>query len=105
MSHCVVCPVLSPPVPGTGLLSSISVFKQDKVPVQITGLSPPASASRHSPGVMKACSFCLKVGDERLTAVRDPVGLTDPITVAAAGKRSLSEERETQGCSCLTGFG
>lgn len=104
MSVCVFCPVLSPPVPVTGLLSSISVFKQDKVPVHITDLSPPDSPTCHSPGVMKASSFCLKVGDERRTAVRDPVGLTDWIRAADPRERGTREEREGRGCSCLTGL-
>lgn len=82
MSVFVFCPILSPPVPVTGLLSSISVFKQDKVPVHITGLSPPDSPTCHSPNVMKVSSFCLKVGDERRTVVRDLVALTDLIRVA-----------------------
>lgn len=53
---------------------------------------------------MKASSFCLKVGDERRTAVRDLVGLTDQIRVADPGERGMREEREGQGCSCLTGL-
>ncbi len=104
MSVCVFCSVLSPPVPVTGLLSSISVFKLDKVPVRITGLSSPGSPTCHSPSVMKASSFCLKVGDERGTAVRDLVGLTDRIRVADPGQRGTREEREGWGCSCLTGL-
>lgn len=87
MSVCVFCPVPSAPHPVKGLLSSISVFKQDKVPVRITGLSPPDSPTCHSPSVMKAFSFCLKVGDERGAAVRDLVALTDRIRVADPGER------------------
>lgn len=96
MSVCVFCPVPSPPVPMTGLLSSISVFKQDKVTVHITGLSPPASPSCHSPGVMKAPSFCLKTGDKSRTVVRDQVGLTDQIRVAGPGERGTRGERRVR---------
>lgn len=64
------------------------------MPVHITDLSPPDSPTCHSPSVMKASSFCLKVGDERGTAVRDPVGLTDRIRVANPGERGTREERE-----------
>ncbi|CAB1441031.1 unnamed protein product [Pleuronectes platessa] len=71
----------------TGLLSSISVFKQDKVPVHITDLSLPDSPTCHSPGDMKASSFCLKVGDEKRTAVRDLAGLTDWIRPSDPRKR------------------
>lgn len=73
----------------TGLLSSISVFKQDKVPVPIMDLSPHDSHSCHSPSLMKVSSFCLKVGDERRTAVRDLVGLTDLIRVATVVEKEV----------------
>lgn len=97
-------PVLSPPVPVTTLLSSISLFKQDKAPVHITALSPPRSAACHSPSFMKAGSFCLKVGDERGAAVRDLVGLTDRIRATNPGERGRRWEQEVRGCFCLTGL-
>lgn len=58
------------------------------MPVHIMGLSSPDSPTCHSSGVIKACSFCLKVGDERRTAVRDLVGLTDQIRIADHGEES-----------------
>lgn len=74
--------MLCPSVPVTGFLSSISVFKQDKESVYITDLSSPDFLACHSPRNMKASSFCLKKEDERRTAARDVVDLTDSIRVA-----------------------
>lgn len=89
MSVCVFCLILSPPVPVAGLLPSISIFKQDKVPVPIKELSPPDSPVCHSPSVMKVSLFCLKVGDERRTAVRDLVGLPDVIRVGTVLEKEV----------------
>lgn len=77
-----------------GLLSSISVFKQDKVPVRIRDLSPPRSPNCHSASVMKAFTFCLKVGDESRPAVVDLAALTNQIRVADPREESGSDERE-----------
>lgn len=54
---------------------------------------------------MKVFSFCLKKGDERRTAVRDLVGLTECNRRAHPGGRGTAEESEGRGCSCLTGLG
>lgn len=59
------------------------------MPVPIKELSPPDSPSCHSPSVMKVLLFCLKVGDERGTAVRDLVCLTDLIRVATVLEKEL----------------
>lgn len=99
MSGRVFCPVPSLPSTVKGLLSCISVFKQDKVPVHIWDLSSPHSPNCHSAGVMKAFTFCLKVGDQSRTAVTDLAALTHPIRVADPGQESGSEEREGV---CLT---
>lgn len=93
MSGRVFCPVPSLPSTVKGLLSSISVFKQDKVPVHIRDLSPPHSLNCHSASVMKAFTFCLKVGDESRTAVTDLAALTNQIRVADPGEGSGSDER------------
>lgn len=74
------------------------------MPVHIRDLSPPDCPTCHSARLMKASSFCLKVGDERRTAVRDLVGLTDQIRVAHPRERGMREEREGRGWSCLTGL-
>lgn len=94
MSGRVFCPVPSLPSTVKGLLSCISVFKEDKVPVHIWALSPPHSPTCHSAGLMKAFTFCLKVGDESRTAVTDLAALTNQIRVADPGRESGSEERE-----------
>lgn len=94
MSGCVFCPVPSLPSTVKGLLSSISVFKQDKVPVHIRVLSPPHSPDCHSASVMKAFTFCLKVGDESRTAVMDLAALTNHIRVADPREETGTDERE-----------
>lgn len=105
MSISVFCPVPSLPYTVKGLLSSITVFKQDKVPVHITGLSPPDRLTCHSASVMKAFTFCLKVGDERGAAGRDLLALTDQIKEPDAGERGTRDKRRGWGCSCLNWLG
>lgn len=62
------------------------------MPVHIRDLSPPHSPNCHSPSVMKAFTFSLKVGDESPTAVTDLDALTNQIRVAHPGAEGGSDE-------------
>lgn len=64
------------------------------MPVHIRGLSPPRPPNCHSASVMKAFTFCLKVGDESRAAVTDPRALTNQIRVADPVEEGGSDETE-----------